>query len=316
MSTTTRTTPRRAFTLVEVLIVIGIIGVLIGVLIPVVARARRQAQRVACASNLRQIGGLAQNWAAEHHGYLPLDGEVEIPIGTQGRGSLPRALEDVERRRYGYHYDKNDPYPIATLDRPMPFFVALLSSTIRGAEGLAKLKPDAKWSITESHFPQALTFRCPAAWPRRQGADYPGWVDGVFEGGPTLYLVTGNLADGTIWHVNVDFATNGGLLGFHFDRQFHHRRYRAHLSAVRNSARMVLCADTAGWAPGWIPALARPTRHVTLADAWQATVEVPFPSPLDPKRHQGQLNVLFVDGHVELIKIDKRSLEACDLLQP
>lgn len=62
---------RSAFTLVELLVVIGIIALLIGILLPSLSRAREQANSAACLSNLRQLGLAMIQYTNEHKGWFP-----------------------------------------------------------------------------------------------------------------------------------------------------------------------------------------------------------------------------------------------------
>lgn len=63
---------RRGFTLVELLVVIGIIALLIAMLMPALSKARDTANQVACASNMRQWGMAVHQYASASKGKFPV----------------------------------------------------------------------------------------------------------------------------------------------------------------------------------------------------------------------------------------------------
>jgi len=62
---------QRAFTLVELLVVIGIIAILVAILLPVLGSARRQAATAKCAAQMRDVGNAMVLYAQENGGFLP-----------------------------------------------------------------------------------------------------------------------------------------------------------------------------------------------------------------------------------------------------
>ncbi len=127
---------KSAFTLVELLVVITIIGILIALLLPAVQAAREAARRASCANNLKQIG-LATLAYAERNGSFPPGGITEGPCCSTKSGiswSIS-ILPHLEQQALFDRYDSN-----AYNEDPVNQYVreALMSVYICPSDGEAK----------------------------------------------------------------------------------------------------------------------------------------------------------------------------------
>ena len=88
----TKTLPRAGFTLVELLVVIGIVALLISILLPTLARARQASKQIACLSNVRQqVTGIT---------FFANDYEQKLPPALFGGGDVPGGAWGVATLKY------------------------------------------------------------------------------------------------------------------------------------------------------------------------------------------------------------------------
>jgi prepilin-type N-terminal cleavage/methylation domain-containing protein/prepilin-type processing-associated H-X9-DG protein len=100
-------TRRSGFTLVELLVVIGIIALLISILLPSLNKAREAANKVACGSNLRQVGLAYVQYANLYKG--------QVPLGTMF--NLPHSNRRVWRAAGSYRYNHPKQFGLLYVER-------------------------------------------------------------------------------------------------------------------------------------------------------------------------------------------------------
>lgn len=98
------------FTLVELLVVIGIIALLISILLPALSKVRDSAKTLACLSNCRQLGMAFSMYAGTNRGYLPAVNTDITQIGEYDANAVPPNPPSSAMKTAAVWYNALDPY--------------------------------------------------------------------------------------------------------------------------------------------------------------------------------------------------------------
>jgi prepilin-type processing-associated H-X9-DG protein/prepilin-type N-terminal cleavage/methylation domain-containing protein len=279
----------RAFTLVELLVVIGIIALLIAILLPVLGKSREKANQLKCCAQQRQILQGMMLHANDHHGYMPLAGQINIATSGLVLAATPADVQDPLRQKYEY-------YGTTTLH---------ITST---AAGIGKYlgqgidftsKQTLENSLNTGVIRQIMV--CPSD---KEGGRY----------GVTVQQ------GGSHWS---SYAFNESALGWWTAAN---PGYRGHVVRFPHASVLMLLADAAPrsatfstedpnswmlWNDG--------DNDCTMGDWYRQAIGKPVtknagdPRLLDKVRHKGRIMVGFADGHVENVALSEGDLNPISL---
>lgn len=258
----------RGFTLVELLVVIGIIALLISILLPALSKAKEQASQVKCLAQVRTLSQGAMLHAQDHVNHLPLAG---LQWQMQPAEMTDKGLGDPSRRKFIYFNDggRNRPVPLtAALLIPLKIKIRL--------DNAANLQADIRTDSIQRYF------RCPS--------------DSVFEEG---FSQRSQFGDYPPIMERMSYTFNEAILGW---RDWSTKTPRCNVTKIKRTAQVMLFGDGRPREPGgWFTIYDRAEWSLWDYEALNPA----FSRSFDRSRHRGRMNVVFVDGHAETIVLSK-----------
>jgi prepilin-type N-terminal cleavage/methylation domain-containing protein/prepilin-type processing-associated H-X9-DG protein len=276
------------FTLVELLVVIGIIALLISILLPALSKARESANQLKCSAQQRQIVMGMILHANDHRGFMPLAGY----LWTEGQGTDPKSVLDFKRERY--EYVGTTALQVAAtgaaigkyLGQDMDFTsVPALEATM--AKGLVR-----------------KIFICPSD---RQGGRFGRTV-----GNGGSYWSSYGFNEGPLGWADSTGSNQGGVYG--------HSRLRGNTARFPHASQLMLLSDakprgpTATEDPNSWMLFNDSDVDATLGDWYDGVINknphknTGDPTLVDLNRHNKRMIVAFADGHVENLMMDEGTL--------
>jgi prepilin-type N-terminal cleavage/methylation domain-containing protein/prepilin-type processing-associated H-X9-DG protein len=263
---------RSGFTLVELLVVIGIIALLIALLLPALNRAREAANLVACLSNLRQIGTAARLHQVEHRGWMPIGGDI------RSASLQPKDFGDSSQLKYVYFQNN------AGQTRPAPLPAAL------GRHLGYRLRMDSQdnlWAdLRESGILKLFT--CPSQAEPQDGR----WI----QSSPNAWYPP--LLPGS-------YSLNEAMLGYSDTATPNGTRLAGNVTKAREPTEVMLMMDG-------LPRREFSDRRLLMVwnsnkprNLYEASIGLNAgdPSAFDFVRHRKRMNIAFIDGHAETIRM-------------
>jgi prepilin-type N-terminal cleavage/methylation domain-containing protein/prepilin-type processing-associated H-X9-DG protein len=270
------------FTLVELLVVIGIIALLISILLPALSKAKEQANMVKCLAQVRTLSQAAMLHAQDHKQHLPLAGlQWHIPSMT------PNGLGDPGRSKFIYFQEGNNAFPVpltAALLIPLNVKFNLNSSTA--------LQQDFQKEEIQKYF------RCPSDTVFDWGFTQRG------PGYPSPAAPPGTGLPGGFWE-RMSYTFNESVLGY---RDWSTTTPRCNVTKVKRTAQVMLFGD------GRPRSLSTGDRWFTIFDRENWTLYdyerlSGYSRSFDRDRHRGRMNVVYVDGHADTIVLKRGDME-------
>jgi prepilin-type N-terminal cleavage/methylation domain-containing protein/prepilin-type processing-associated H-X9-DG protein len=259
---------RGGFTLVELLVVIGIIAVLIAILMPALQRARKQARTVQCASNLRQLGNYFQMYLVMFKGKT-----WYFPDGANERKTWVPAIMDA----MGGGMNANNNGYIA--EQELNAFKVCPETQPNPKAPWPLLTPDEGNSNDANYLGNADT-----AWDYSRTGAYcmNGW------------LVRTNTGTG---HDSNPFIRGA------FSNMAHLPKFIVNISGAKRSDRIPVFGDGT-WSESWPQANNRAPKN--LYDGGYETMNSgynlkSYMSRFALARHSRKVNIVFLDGHVDTV---------------